>query len=118
MVRPDQDPIGGRPGDHVEVDETCAVVHSLLKNLIFHYKILISISLYFHKHKPHTNLYNPKRRLYTSLFLLAILPDRSAKSLCFFVACAVMPRTSLLTHDCSIYANLSKRLYKHLASPN
>jgi hypothetical protein len=46
---------------------------------------------------------------------LAIVPDRSAESLCGFVECAVVPGTSLVTDDWSGYASLAKRGYKHLA---
>ena len=46
---------------------------------------------------------------------LAIVPDRSAESLCGSVECAVVPGTSLVTDDWSGYASLAKRGYKHLA---
>jgi hypothetical protein len=42
---------------------------------------------------------------------LAIVPDRSAESLCSFVECAVVPGTSLVTDDWSGYASLAKRGY-------
>ena len=52
---------------------------------------------------------------YAGRVRLAIVPDRSAESLCGFVECAVVPGTSLVTDDGSGYASLAKRGYKHLA---
>jgi len=56
-----------------------------------------------------------KRGRYAGRVRLAIVPDRSAESLCGFVECAVVPGTSLVTDDWSGYARLGKRGYKHLA---
>ena len=46
MVRPDQDRIGGRPGEHVEVDETYGV----------HDKVLVASAVEVRQRKPGTKL--------------------------------------------------------------
>ena len=46
---------------------------------------------------------------------LAVVPDRSADSLCGFVESAVAPRTLTVTDDWSGYASLGKRGYEHFA---
>jgi hypothetical protein len=43
------------------------------------------------------------------------VPDRSAKSLCGFVASTVEPGTTIITDDWGIYAGIAKRGYEHLA---
>src|SRR5271170_1999109 len=65
--------------------------------------------------KPGTKLDKRKGGRYAGRVRLAIVPDRSAESLCGFVECAVVPGTSLVTDDWSGYASLAKRGYKHLA---
>ena len=62
-----------------------------------------------------TKLDKRKGGRYAGRVRLAIVPDRSAESLCGFVECAVVPGTSLVTDDWSGYASLAKRGYKHLA---
>ena len=65
--------------------------------------------------KAGTKLDKRKGGRYAGRVRLAIVPDRSAESLCGFVECAVVPGTSLVTDDWSGYASLAKRGYKHLA---
>ena len=115
MVRPDQDRIGGRPGEHVEVDETWAGGRTRGKGRGVHDKVLVASAVEVRQRKPGTKLDKRKGGRYAGRVRLAIVPDRSAKSLCGFVECAVVPGTSLVTDDWSGYASLAKRGYKHLA---
>ena len=48
---------------------------------------------------------------------LALVPDRSAKSLGGFIESAVAPGTTIITDDWSGYAGLTKRNYLHTAVP-
>ena len=115
MVRPDQDRIGGRPGEHVEVDETWAGGRTRGKGRGVHDKVLVASAVEVRQRKPGTKLDQRKGGRYAGRVRLAIVPDRSAESLCGFVECAVVPGTSLVTDDWSGYASLAKRGYKHLA---
>ena len=89
MVRPDQDRIGGRANEHVEVE----VRHR----------------------KPGTAQDKRKDWRYAGRVRLAVAADRSAKSLCGFVDGAVAPGTLVVTDDWSGYASLRKRGYDHHA---
>ena len=115
MVRPDQDRIGGRPGEHVEVDETWVGGRTRGKGRGVHDKVLVASAVEVRQRKPGTKLDKRKGGRYAGRVRLAIVPDRSAESLCGFVECAVVPGTSLVTDDWSGYASLAKRGYKHLA---
>src|SRR4029077_2781559 len=85
MVRPDQDRIGGRPGEHVEVDETWVGGRTRGQGRGVHDKVLVVSAVEVRQRKPGTKLDKRKggRRL-------AIVPDRSAESLCGFVESAVV----------------------------
>ena len=99
MVRPDQDRIGGRPGEHVEVDETWAGGRTRGKGRGVHDKVLVASAVEVRQRKPGTKLDKRKGGRYAGRVRLAIVPDRSAESLCGFVECAVVPGTSLVTDD-------------------
>ena len=91
MVRPDQDRIGGRPGEHVEVDETWAGGRTRGKGRGVHDKVLVASAVEVRQRKPGTKLDRRKGGRYAGRVRLAIVPDRSAESLCGFVECAVVP---------------------------
>ena len=107
MVRPDQDRIGGRPGEHVEVDETWAGGRTRGKGRGVHDKVLVASAVEVRQRKPGTKLDKRKGGRYAGRVRLAIVPDRSAELLCGFVECAVVPGTSLVTDD---YAELTPEL--------
>ena len=94
MVRPDQDRIGGRPGEHVEVDETWVGGRTRGKGRGVHDKVLVASAVEVRQRKPGTKLDKRKGGRYAGRVRLAIVPDRSAESLCGFVECAVVPGTS------------------------
>src|SRR5580700_10502670 len=107
--------IGGRPGEHVEVDETWVGGRTRGKGRGVHDKVLVVSAVEVRQRKPGTKLDKRKGGRYAGRVRLAIVPDRSAESLCGFVECAVVPGTSLVSDDWSGYASLAKRGYKHLA---
>ena len=91
MVRPDQDRIGGRPGEHVEVDETWVGGRTRGKGRGVHDKVLVVSAVEVRQRKPGTKLDKRKGGRYAGRVRLAIVPDRSAESLCGFVESAVVP---------------------------
>jgi hypothetical protein len=115
MVRPDQDRIGGRRGEHVAVDEALIGGRTRGKGRGVHDKVLVACAVEVCQRRPGTKLDKRKSGRYAGRIRLAIVPDRSAASLCGFVECAVVPGTSLVTDDWSSYASLVKRGYKHMA---
>lgn len=115
MVRPDQDRIGGKPGEHVEVDETYVGGRTRGEGRGVHDKILVASAVEVRQRKPGTKLDKRKGGRYAGRVRLAVVPDRSTKSLCSFVEGSVVPSTMIVTDDWTSYADLTKRGYKHLA---
>jgi len=115
MVRPDQDRIGGRHGEHVEVDETWVGGRAWGKGRGVHDKTLVASAVEVRQRIPGSSLDKRKSGRYAGRVRLAVVPDRSAKSLCGFVEGAVEPGTTIITDDRSGYAGLTKRGYEHLA---
>ncbi|OAN64790.1 IS1595 family transposase [Magnetospirillum moscoviense] len=115
MVRPDQDRIGGRDGEHVEVDETLVGGRTRGEGRGVHRKTLVSCAVEVRHREPGTAQDNRRDGRYAGRVRLAIVPDRSAESLCGFVEGAVEPGTLLITDDWSAYASLRKRGYDHHA---
>jgi transposase-like protein len=66
--------------------------------------------------KPGTKFDKRKGGRYAGRVRLAVVPDRSAKSLCGFVKNAVEPGTLVVTDDWKGYAGLGKYGYKHFAA--
>ena len=115
MVRPDQDRIGGRLGEHVEVDEGYIGGRTRGKGRGVTDQVLVACAGEVRQRKPGTKLDKRKRGRYAGRVRLAIVPDRSADALCGFVESAVAAGTSVTTDDWSGYASLGKRGYQHLA---
>lgn len=65
--------------------------------------------------KPGTKLDKRHGGRYAGRLRLAIVPNRSAESLCGFVEAAVKPKAIIVTDDWSGYASLRTRGYDHLA---
>ena len=98
MVRPDQDRIGGRPKEYVEVDETWVGGRRAAK----------AGGIEVRHGEPGTAQDERKDGRYAGRVRLAIAADRGADSLCGFVENAVMPGSPIVTDDWSGYGSLSK----------
>ena len=114
MVRPDQDRIGGRTGEHVEVDETY-VGGRTGEGRGIHHKTLVTAAVEVRHREPGTAQDKRKDGRYAGRVRLSIADDRSAGSLVGFVESAVMPGALVITDDWSGYASLRKRGYDHHA---
>ena len=115
MVRPGRDRIGGEGCDHVEVDETWVGGRTRGKGRGVHDKLLVASAVEVRQRKPGTRLDMRKGGRYAGRVRLAVVPDRSATSLCGFVEGAVASGASVITDDWSGYASLAKRGYEHRA---
>lgn len=115
MVRPDQDRIGGRAGGHVEVDETWIGGRTRGEGRGVHHKVLVACAVEVRHRKPGTAQDKRKDGHYAGRVRRAVAADRSAKSLCGFVAGAVAPGTLIVTDYWSGYADLRKRGCDHHA---
>ena len=115
MVRPNQDRIGGQPENHVEVDETWVGGRTRGEGRGVHHKVPVSCAIEVRHRKPGTKLDNRKDGRYAGRVRLAVVPDRSAESLCGFVESAVAPGSLIVTDDWSGYAGLGKHGYEHFA---
>jgi hypothetical protein len=113
MVRPDQDRIGGRAKEHVEVDETWVGGRTRGEGRGIHHKTLVSAAVEVRHRKPGTAQDKQRDGRYAGRVRLAIVADRSADSLCGFVENAVMPASLIVTDDWSGYVSLRKRGYDH-----
>lgn len=115
MVRPDQDRIGGNPAEHVEADKTYVVGRTRGKGRGVHDMVLVAGAVEV-KQRKHSSSLN-KRRIgrYAGRVRLAVVPDRSAKSLAGFIERVVRPGATIITEDWSGYATLEKQGYLHSA---
>ncbi len=116
MVRPDQDRLGGRLGEHVEVDETWVGGRTRGEGRGVHHKVLVSAAVEVRQRKSGTKLDQRKSGRYARRVRLEIMPDRSAESLCGFIEHTVEHGTLVVTDDWSGYASLGQRGYEHFAA--
>ena len=117
MVRPDQDRIGGKPGEHVEADETYVGGRTRGKGRGVHDMVLVAGAVEVRQRKHGSSLNKRKTGRYAGRVRLAVVPDRSAKSLGGFIERAVAPGATIITDDWSGYAALERRGYVHTAVP-
>lgn len=115
MVRPNQDRIGGRAGEHVEVDETWVGGRTRGEGRGVHHKVLVACAVEVRHREPGTAQDARKDGRYAGRVRLAVASDRSATQLCGFVESAVEPGTFTVTDDWSGYASLRRRGYDHHA---
>lgn len=115
MVRPDQDRIGGKPGEVVEADETYVGGHTRGKGRGVHGMALVAGAVEVRQRKGSGSLNKRKTGRYAGRVRLALAPDRSANSLGGFIERNVVPGTAIITDDWSGYAKLSERGYSHTA---
>jgi transposase-like protein len=115
MVRPDRDRIGGLPETHVEADETWVGGRTRGEGRGVHHKILVAAAVEVRHRKPGTKLDKRHDGRYAGRLRLAIVADRSAESLCGFIADAIEPKTMIVTDDWSGYVSLATRGFDHMA---
>jgi transposase-like protein len=115
MVRPDQDRIGGKPGEHVEADETWVGGRTRGKGRGVHDMVLVAGAVEVLQRKSTSSLNKRKTGRYAGRVRLALVADRSAKSLGGFIESTVAPGTRIITDDWSSYTGLSKQGYDHVS---
>ena len=115
MVRPDQDRIGGKAGAIVEADETYVGGRTRGKGRGVHDMVIVAGAVEVRQRKRSSSLNQRKTGRYAGRIRLALVPDRSAKSLGGFIASTVAPGATIITDDWSGYAGLAKRNYRHTA---
>jgi hypothetical protein len=115
MVRPDQDRIGGKPGEVVEADETYVGGRTRGKGRGVHDMLIVAGAVEVRQRKRTRSLNTRKTGRYAGRVRLALVPDRSAQSLGGFIERTVAPGVAIITDDWSGYAGLAKRNYLHTA---
>ncbi len=115
MVRPDQDQIGGNPGEQVEADETYIGGRTRGKGRGVHDMVLVAGAVEIKQRKHGGSLNKRRTGRYAGRVRLAVAPDRSAKSLGGFIERIVAPGAAIVTDDWNGYATLGKRGYLHTA---
>jgi|GEM_PF-2180698 hypothetical protein len=85
MVRASQDRIGGKPGEHVEIDETWVGGRPRGKGRSVRHKVFVACAVEVRHWKPRTAQDKRKDGRYAGRVRLALGSDRSAGSLCGFV---------------------------------
>ena len=89
MVRPDQDRIGANPEEHVEADETWVGGRTRGKGRGVHDMTLVASAVEVRQRTQDGSLNKRKDGRYAGRVRLAVVPDRSAKSLVGFIESAV-----------------------------
>ena len=115
MVRPDQDRIGGKPGEHVGIDETWVGGRNRGEGRGVHHKVLVACPVKARHRNTRTAQITRKDGRYAGRVRLAVVSDRSAGSLCGLVENTVTPEPLTVTDHWSGYASLGKRGYEHFA---
>lgn len=115
MVRPDQDRIGSKPDELVEADETYVGGRTRGKGRGVHDMVLVAGAVEVRQRKSASSLNKRKTGRYAGRVRLALVPDRSAKSLGGFIERNVAPGAAIITDDWSGYAKLGEHGYSHTA---
>jgi transposase-like protein len=115
MVRPDQDRIGSKADEVVEADETYVGGRTRGKGRGVHDMVIVAGAVEVRQRQRSRSLNKRKAGRYAGRVRLALVPERSAKSLGGFVKRIVTPGTRIITDDWSGYAGLRKHGYDHVA---
>lgn len=117
MVRPDADRIG-KPGDHVEVDETWIGGATRGEGAGVHHQTLVAAAIEVRQREPKEGSNAKQRRggRYAGRLRLSVVPDRTAKTLCGFVEGAVQSGSMVVTDGWRGYNGLLGAGYEHLAA--
>ena len=99
MVRSNRDKIGGKGGEHIEVDKTWVGGKTRGEGRGVHHKTLVSCAVEVRHCQPVTAQDNRKDRRYAGQVRLAVAPDRTAKALRGFVENTVTTGTLVVTDD-------------------
>ena len=115
MVRPDQDQIGARPGEHVEADETYLGGRTRGEGRGVHHKNIVAAAVEVRHRKPESALTTRRNIHCAARVRLAVVLDRGADALCGFGKSVVAPGARIITDDWSGYAGLTEHGYDHRA---
>jgi transposase-like protein len=115
MVRPDQDRIGCKSEEHVEADETYVGGRTRGKGKGVHDMTLVAGAVEVRQRKQQSSRNKRRTGRYAGRVRLAVVSDRSAKSLGGFIERTVAPGTTIITDDWSGYTKLVKCGYHHTA---
>ena len=115
MVRPDQDRIGCKSEEHVEADETYIGGRTRGKGKGVHNKVLVAGAVEVRQRKRGGSRNKRRTGRYAGRVRIAVVTDRSAKSLGGFIKRTVAPGAIIITDDWSGYTNLSESGYCHTA---
>ena len=115
MVRPDRDRIG-RPGEHVEVDETWVGGATRGKGRGTHDQTLVVAAVEVRNRVPKPGAKGTPRRggRYAGRLRMEVAPNRGKLALTSFVQSAVVPGTMVITDAAPSYARLTGIGYDHL----
>ncbi len=113
MVRPDQDKIGGKPGEHVEADETWVGGRTRGKGRGVHSMVPVACAVEVRRRERTGSRNNRKAGRYAGRVRLSVVRDRSAKSLAGFISRVVAPGADIVTDDWSGYSTLGSLGYSH-----
>ena len=123
MVRPDRDTIGGLSGaHHVEVDETWVGGRTRGEGRGTHHQTLVAAAVEVKTRKKssapedkHSKAKPRRGGQYAGRLRLAVVGNRSARTLVGFVKRSVTTRTLVVTDDWTGYSGLRDMGYDHLA---
>jgi len=99
MVRPDQDRIGGKPGEVVDADETWVGGRTRGKGCGVHDMLLVTDAVEVCHGKRVGSLNKRKAGRDAGRVRLALVPGRSAKSLGGFIESTVAPDNRIIADD-------------------
>lgn len=115
MVRPDQDRIGCKSEEHVEADETYIGGRTRGKGKGVHNMVLVAGAVEVRQRKRQGSRNKRRTGRYAGRVRLAVVSDRSAKSLGGFIKRTVAPGTTIITDDWNGYTKLAEFGYCHTA---
>lgn len=111
MVRPDQDRIGGRPGEHVEVDETLVGGRTRGRGRGVHRMVTVVGAVEVRQSKKKSSKSRKIGRRYAGRVRLSVA-NRTGDTLSSFVQGAILPGTGIVTDGWKGY-DLRKLGYAH-----
>ena len=117
MVRANQGQIGGKPDDHVEVDEAWVGGRTRGIGSGNRNQVLVAGAVEVKWRKGDSKLNKRKSGRIAGRIRLAVVPDRSAASLCGFIKNTVTPGTIVVTDGWQAYRGIENMGYQPVAVP-